>query len=244
MQNDQCLIQPWECQSTLAVFFENYWMSLILLIFFSLLASLLIITLINRVALFGKKKTSFSLKNKRNKSFITQIVIGLTSFLFFMLSPLIIVQSHYGQYGIQLTDPFLHCVILNAANECYEQAALRAVVKNTKNSQSYKNAHSICNITLSPEKCKVKVCSSLEVAGLRTSEAAAAVQTSCLNTISPTCPDGNILLSLPCSCYLPEENRVAVYTTTWHEEYWNKYRKMDKPPYCCDGITSSFLCGK
>ncbi len=243
MQNDQCLFSPWECQSTLTVFIERYWVSLALLIFFSLLASLLLLTIINASTLIGQKKTVKKKPLFRAKPVASQIAIGLTSFLFFMLSPLVVVQTHYGGFGIQLTDPFLHCVILDAPNECYVEAAKSAVAGNTAADISFRNAHSICTITLSPEKCKVSVCQSISSGGATTTDAAKALQESCLNTISPTCPDGNILDSIPCSCYLPEEERVAVYTTSWHDEYWNKYRKMDQPPYCCDGIRSSFVCG-
>lgn len=238
-----CSIEPWKCQSTLVVFLERYWLSLIILVFFSIVATSILLFILNLEYFLGKTYRKKQTHLLRSRPVSLQIGVALTSFLFCLLSPIIVIQAHYGAFGISLTDSFVHCLVVNAPNECYIAAAKDAVYGDTPATINYENAHHICNITLHPEKCKIEICQSLTVYGSSDSPEALATQGRCRESVSPLCPNGNILEHIPCSCFLPEENRVAVFTRYWFEEYWNRYRKMDTPPYCCDGIRSSYQCG-
>lgn len=239
-----CQEQPWVCTSLPRILFTHYTTELVIFFFLCLITAMLAVIAIPFL--------------KRRKRKYHPVISFSVLFFFLLFSPIAMLQLTLAQRGVPLTSNVTKCILLSAPTECYTFAAVTSAQHEDLDSVAFDKPFAICDLTPQSEKCKVNVCdyiqvedtttSSVERLSLKGEDAASrsaqlqALQQSCWEQVAPACPDGNILENVPCGCYTPELGRYAVHTTFWYEEFWQKYRKMDPKPYCCNGEKSSTQC--
>lgn len=239
-----CQSQPWVCMSLPRILVTEYALTGVIFVLLCAFTALLAVIAIP------------FLKRKRRK--YHPLIAFKLIFLFLLFSPLAMLQLTLAQKGVKLTSNTVKCIMLSAPNQCYTFAAITAASVDKLAQLNFDNSFAICDLTPESAKCKVQVCDYLQVESITTSEVErlslkgedaasrsarlSTVQQQCWEEIAPTCPNGNILDNIPCGCYSPELGRFAVHTEFWLTEYWEKYRKMDPKPYCCDGEKSPYSC--
>ncbi len=239
-------MQPWVCTSLPRLLWETHGLVLIIFILFSALTALLTV-----IALPFLRRRSERYKYHPITTFVL-------IFFFLLFSPVALIQLTLAQQGIKMTSNVVKCLATNAPDRCYTFAAITSTSQKHLAKVSFDNGFAICNLTTQPEKCKVQVCDYIQVEEVTSSQVERLsligedeasrtaqlqeVQQNCWEQVAPICPDGNILENIPCGCYSPELGRYTVHSTYWQEEYWEKYRKMDPKPFCCNGEKSTFGC--
>ena len=239
-----CQEQPWVCLSLPRILFTHYSATIIIFVLLCLVTALLAVIAIP------------FLKKKRRK-YHPVITFGII-FSFLLFSPIAMLQLILAQQNVPFTSNVTKCILLSAPSECYAFAAVSSAQQEQLADVAFEKPFAICDLTPENAKCKIKVCDYIQVESVTTSdverlslkgEDAASrsarlkdLQKSCWEEVAPICPNGNILENVPCGCYSDELGRYAVHTTYWYEEFWQKYRKMDPKPYCCDGAKSSRSC--
>lgn len=239
-----CQEQPWVCTSLPRILVTEYGNMLALFFFLCALTAGLAVIAIPFI--------------KRSKRKHHPLLTFLILWIALLLSPVVMLQLTLAQKGVPLTSNIAKCILLDAPNDCYTFAAVTAAQHRRLDDVSFDTPFSICNLISESEKCQVQVCDYIQVEDITTSrverlsligedEASRTaqlkeVQKSCWEQVARVCPDGNILENVPCGCYSPELGRYAVHSKYWYEEYWEKYRKMDPKPFCCNGEKSTSQC--
>lgn len=239
-----CQEQPWVCTSLPRILLTEYGTSLLIFGILCIVTAMLAVIAIP----FLKKK------RRKYHPVITFFIILIT----LLFSPIVMLQLTLAQKGAPLTSNLTKCILLDAPSECYAFAAITTAQYDRITEVSFDKSFAICDLTPNSAKCKIQVCDYIQVDTITSSEIdrislkgeteasrsarLQEIQQRCWEEVATICPDGNILDNIPCGCYSPELGRYAVHTQYWYEEFWQKYRKMDPKPYCCDGEKSPYIC--
>ena len=219
-----CQEQPWVCTSLLRIILQEH---LLLVSIFTILCILTAFLIVIAIPFIKQKKHAYH-----------PLVTFFAAFLFLFFSPVAMLQLVLAQQGTLLTSATVKCMLLKAPNKCYEFAAVTLIQRDTTEAILEKS-FAICDLGSDSAKCKVAVC---DYSALNPEDVTSFEKQQCWQKIAPTCQDGVILPNVPCGCYSAELGRYAAYTEEWYRTYWEVYRKMDPPPYCCNGSVSSRAC--
>lgn len=204
--------------------FQSYYLYLV--IFFSLFVS--------SIHLFSIWHTTHSSKNVIKSSWVLP-----TTAIILLLLPLFFVRTYLNDRSIQPSIPLWKCLLADRTSLCYIDAAKKAIVEKEFGQYDYSNAHAICQLTQKPESCQTVICNLLDKAASK--EILADIQSECFAQIVNPCQNGKITDQIPCGCEVKGRGYTA-YTQKWFDTYWNKYRKLDIPPYCCNGKLGNYFC--
>lgn len=178
-------------------------------------------------------------KKKTLRNLITSLwILPVTTIILFLL-PLLFVRTYLNERSIQPSLSLWKCLLTDRTSLCYLEAAKNAIIEKGFGEYDYTNAHAICQLAHKPESCQTVICNSLDRA--ESKETLDSIRAECFSQIVKPCQDGAITDQIPCGCEVRGRGYTA-YTQHWYDTYWNKYRKLDRPPYCCDGKLSNYLC--
>lgn len=196
--------------------------------------TLVVATAITLTYIYKTWSTTRSFSQSLKAFILLPVSIGVL-----LLLPLMLIQNFLHDNMITPSMNVWSCILSDRTSLCYVSAALKDVSITKSGEYRYHNAFAICQLAKKPENCMNAVCSSLQSG--RSKKEVATNQKICREKIVPPCKNGSITDQVPCGCEVKGRGYTA-YTQKWYDTYWNVYRKLDKPPYCCNGKTSQFFC--